>query len=171
MVVIPARNEEDVIERAVSSLPHDTVIVVDDGSTDATSDRARKAGAGVLPAPDLPRNTYGKSNACIAGARPLRSKWVLFADADTWFEPKFLEAAVALGEAANLTFLSIYLQPDAATTLGKLMVPYAFSLSFPALVPVATRRRHSTASACWLAAKRTSSWAGTPPCTPARSRI
>src|SRR5580765_4475669 len=85
MVVIPARNEEDVIERAVSSLPHDTVIVVDDRSTDSTADRARKAGAGVLPAPDLPRNAYGKSNACIAGARPLRSKWILFADADTWF--------------------------------------------------------------------------------------
>jgi glycosyltransferase involved in cell wall biosynthesis len=135
MVVIPARNEEDVIERAVSSLPHDTVIVVDDGSTDATTDRARKAGAGVLPAPDLPRNTYGKSNACIAGARPLRCKWVLFADADTWFEPKFLEAAVALGEAANLTFVSIYLRPDAATTLGKLMVPYAFSLFFSGTSP------------------------------------
>ena len=37
MVVIPARDEEDVIGRAVRSLPHDTVIVVDDGSSDATA--------------------------------------------------------------------------------------------------------------------------------------
>jgi cellulose synthase/poly-beta-1,6-N-acetylglucosamine synthase-like glycosyltransferase len=53
MVVIPARNEEPRIARAVGSLPHDTVIVVDDHSEDGTAAAARKAGAGVLPAPNL----------------------------------------------------------------------------------------------------------------------
>src|SRR5208282_2219346 len=95
MVVIPARNEEAVIGRAVRSLPPDTVIVVDDHSRDRTAEVAREAGAGVLPAPDLPRNGIGKSNACAAGARALTSRWVLFTDADTWFEPGFLDAAVA----------------------------------------------------------------------------
>src|ERR1019366_1291952 len=92
MVVIPARNEEAMIGRAVRSLPHDTVIVVDDASEDGTAEVAHNAGAGVLPAPDLTGRGIGKSNACAAGARALTSRWVLFTDADTWFEPRFLEA-------------------------------------------------------------------------------
>jgi len=43
MVVIPARNEEKVIARAVKSFPHDTVIVVDDHSEDGTAEVARQA--------------------------------------------------------------------------------------------------------------------------------
>ena len=54
MVIIPARNEEAVIARAVRSLPPDTVIVVDDHSEDRTAEAARQAGAGVLPAPRFP---------------------------------------------------------------------------------------------------------------------
>src|SRR5512142_782045 len=53
MVVIPARNEEGVVGGAVKSFPPDTVIVVDDHSTDKTADEARDAGAGVLAAPPL----------------------------------------------------------------------------------------------------------------------
>ena len=41
MVVIPARNEEGLIGNAVSSLPPDTVIVVDDFSADKTAEVAR----------------------------------------------------------------------------------------------------------------------------------
>src|SRR5258708_6036009 len=135
MVVIPARDEEDVIVRAVESLPHDTVIVADDGSRDATAERARKAGAGVLAVPDLPRNVIGKSYACAAGARPLRSRWVLFADADTWYEAGFLESAVAAAEAASATFVSVYLQPAGATALDQAIVPYAVSLFFSGTSP------------------------------------
>src|SRR6202030_4027148 len=99
MVVIPARNEEARIARAVGTLPHDTVIVVDDHSEDSTAETARKAGAGVLPAPKLSPGMPGKSNACLAGARVLTSRWILFADADTWYERGFLESAVAAAEA------------------------------------------------------------------------
>jgi cellulose synthase/poly-beta-1,6-N-acetylglucosamine synthase-like glycosyltransferase len=74
MVVIPARDEETYIARAVSSLPHDSVIVVDDHSSDRTAEAARKAGAGVLIAPDLTAGALGKSNACMAGARLLQSR-------------------------------------------------------------------------------------------------
>src|SRR6185295_2571950 len=63
MVVIPARDEEDVIAQAVRSLPHDTVIVVDDASSDQTAKVAREAGAGVLLAPAVPRGGVGKANA------------------------------------------------------------------------------------------------------------
>jgi glycosyltransferase involved in cell wall biosynthesis len=130
MVVIPARNEEAAIARAVRSLPHDTVIVVDDHSDDRTAEAAREAGAGVLPAPDLPRRGIGKSNACAAGARTLTSRWVLFTDADTWFEPGFLDAAASAAEASGLSLLSIHLDPEFRGIAEHALAPYARALAF-----------------------------------------
>jgi 4,4'-diaponeurosporenoate glycosyltransferase len=130
MAIIPARNEEAVIARVVRSLPPDTAIVVDDHSEDGTAEAARQAGAGVLPAPPLPRNGIGKANACAAGARALTSRWILFTDADTWFEEGFLPAVVAAAEASGVSLLSVYLQPECETFAERLLVPYARALFF-----------------------------------------
>jgi glycosyltransferase involved in cell wall biosynthesis len=135
MVIVPARNEEALIARVVKSLPHDTVIVVDDHSEDGTAEAARQAGAGVLPAPDLGLQSFGKSNACAAGARVLRSRWVLFADADTWFEEGFLDSAVACAEANQLSFLSIYLQPEFGSFSESVLVPCAVAMYFAGFIP------------------------------------
>lgn len=133
MVVIPARNEEASIGRCVRSLPHDTVIVVDDFSSDRTAEVAREAGAGVLKAPSLPRNALGKPNASGFGAAALTSRWVLFADADTWFEPGFLEAAVACAEASGLSLLSVCLDPVYQGFAENALAPYARALVFAGL--------------------------------------
>lgn len=135
MVVIPARNEEAVIARAVRSLPHDSVIVVDDHSEDATVEAARKAGAGVIPAPDLPRGAMGKANACLAGARALESRWILFADADTCFAEGFLKAAVAAAEAKDLAFLSIHLEPRPQSWFDSLVAPLAEAIYYAGIRP------------------------------------
>jgi hypothetical protein len=133
MVVIPARNEEALIGRAVRSLPPDTVIVVDDHSADRTAAMAREAGAGVLTAPRLPRNGVGKPNACAFGAAALTSRWVLFTDADTWFEPGFLDAAIGCAETEKLALLSIYLDPEYHGLAEQALVPYARALAFAGL--------------------------------------
>ena len=130
MVIIPARNEEAFIARAVKSLPADTVIVVDDHSKDATAEAARKADAGVLAAPDLPRGAVGKPNACMAGAAVLTSKWVLFANADTWFEPFFLQSAVGYAEENGLAMVSFRLRQEYETFFESLVGPYADALYF-----------------------------------------
>jgi len=135
MVIVPARNEEPAIGRMVRSLPPDTVIVVDDHSEDGTAEAARHAGAGVLLAPDLGPQAFGKSNACAAGARLLRSRWVLFADADTWFEQGFLDAAVACAEANQLQFLSVYLQPEFESFSESALVPCAVALYCTGVAP------------------------------------
>jgi glycosyltransferase involved in cell wall biosynthesis len=135
MVIVPARNEEANIARVVKSFPHDTVIVVDDHSEDGTAEAARQAGAGVLPAPDLLGQAIGKSSACAAGARVLTSRWILFTDADTWFDPGFLDAAVACAEASGLSFLSFYLQSDLPTFAAQTLVPCAEALYFSGVNP------------------------------------
>lgn len=130
MIVIPARNEEALIARAVSSLPPDSVIVVDDHSEDGTAEAARKAGAGVIPAPPLARGVVGKTHACMLGARALTSRWILFADADTCFAPAFLEAAVAAAESSGAALLSIYLDAECASPGARLLAPYLHALYF-----------------------------------------
>jgi glycosyltransferase involved in cell wall biosynthesis len=65
-LVIPALNEAEVIGEVVRSIPRDVVdeiIVVDNGSTDATAAAAKDAGATVV---EQPARGYGR--ACRAGA-------------------------------------------------------------------------------------------------------
>src|SRR5881398_3837672 len=81
-VIIPALDEEEPIAGVVrecfaTGLP-DEVIVVDNGSTDCTAQRAREAGARVVTAP----RGYGR--ACAAGVRALSPdcQIVVFLDGD-----------------------------------------------------------------------------------------
>jgi glycosyltransferase involved in cell wall biosynthesis len=81
-VIIPALNEEEPIggvvrECLATGLPDD-VIVVDNGSTDYTAERAREAAARVVTAP----RGYGR--ACATGVRalPPECEIVVFLDGD-----------------------------------------------------------------------------------------
>src|SRR5579862_5749858 len=129
MVVIPARDEQGVIAGAVQSFPPDTVIVVDDGSSDKTADEAREAGAGVLEAPLL-MGALGKSNACAAGARILTSRWILFADADTRYQQGFLDSVVGEAYQSEAFFLSVHLTPRPQSLTEHLLKPYTEALLF-----------------------------------------
>ena len=135
MVVIPARNEEGVIGAAVKSLPPDSVIVVDDHSMDATVEEAREAGAGVLNAPPLVAGASGKASACMAGARVLESRWILFVDADTRYKKGFLESVVKSAEESGLALLSVHLTPHARNIADHIIGPYASALFFSAASP------------------------------------
>jgi len=70
-VVIPCLNEEEPIAgvvREVLAQGVDEVVVVDNGSSDATAARARAAGAHVVAEP---QRGYGR--ACAAGLRAVRA--------------------------------------------------------------------------------------------------
>lgn len=80
--IIAAYNEQDTIAnviRAVECHPLvDEIIVVDDGSSDATSERARETSANVIT---LPHNV-GKAGAMNRGVQAARNDFILFLDAD-----------------------------------------------------------------------------------------
>jgi len=80
--IIAAYNEQDTIAeviRAVEGHPLvDEIVVVDDGSSDTTSARARETSARVIT---LEQNA-GKAGAMSAGVRAARNDTILFLDAD-----------------------------------------------------------------------------------------
>jgi len=93
-VVIPCLNEEDAIAgvvRDVRAQGVDEVIIVDNGSTDATAARAVAAGARVV---SEPRRGYGR--ACAAGVKAARADAgiLCFLDGDGSDVPSFLAAVV-----------------------------------------------------------------------------
>ena len=93
-VVIPALNEEEPIAEVVreviaTEIPREAV-VVDNGSTDQTAERARNAGARVVSAP----RGYGR--ACAAGAAAVSQECdlIVFLDGDGSDVPGFIPTLV-----------------------------------------------------------------------------
>jgi glycosyltransferase involved in cell wall biosynthesis len=98
-VIIPAFNEGDAIHRVIGKVrelrPEAEVLVVDDGSSDNTTQVARAAGARVI------RHPYNKGNgaAVKTGLRNAQGEVVLLLDADGQHPPEDIEHVLAaIGE-------------------------------------------------------------------------
>lgn len=105
-VVIPALNEEEPIAAVVrecqaTKIPGE-VIVVDNGSSDATAERAREARAQIV---SEPRPGYGR--ACAAGVRAVspNSKIIVFLDGDGSDCPEFMSQLVDPIAAGSFDFV------------------------------------------------------------------
>jgi len=92
-LVIPARNEEDAIGAVVKSVVNqvDAVVVADNGSTDATAEIAKAAGALVVSVPEA-----GYGRACLAAIETAGEHDILvFMDGDASDDPNDLQALLA----------------------------------------------------------------------------
>lgn len=88
-VIIPAFNAAATLARAIESVraqtwPVHEIIVVDDGSTDATPEVARRFGDAVRL---IAQRNSGVSAARNAGAAAATGDWLAFLDADDWYAP------------------------------------------------------------------------------------
>lgn len=102
-VIIPAFNAATTLARAIESVraqnwPVHEIIVVDDGSTDATANVAHQFGDAVRL---IRQSNSGVSVARNAGAVAATGDWLAFLDADDWYAPARIElhAAWIAGDA------------------------------------------------------------------------
>lgn len=129
-VVIPVYNGAAFVGRAIESVlaqtwPAHEIIVVDDGSTDAT---AAVVAEHVARHPGQVRYLHqanaGVSAARNTGAHAANGDWLAFLDADDWFYPERLEAhARFIVDDPALDFLTAdydYRRPDSSRISGSM---------------------------------------------------
>jgi hopene-associated glycosyltransferase HpnB len=164
-VVIPARNESDVIARAITSLLHQQidaslhVVLVDDASTDSTAAVARQAAASaqmadsltILNGKPLPVGWSGKvwaQQQGISKALEFNPDYLLLTDADIEHAPSNLANLVALAENNRTDLTSFMVKLHCQSWFERWLIP-AFVFFFFMLYPPAwiRDRRRATAGA------------------------
>ncbi|MDZ4828707.1 MAG: glycosyltransferase family 2 protein, partial [Phycisphaerae bacterium] len=138
-VIVPAHNEERVIESCAASLlasdyPALEIVVVLDRCTDRTLEllrpfAERDARLRIIENRACPPDWAGKCNAARVGAEQASGRYLLFTDADVEFAPALIRAAMGLAIAESRGLLSLLpslvaeawyervVQPVAAMTL------------------------------------------------------
>ncbi len=106
-IVVPALNEAATIAAVVERISHyGKAIVVDDGSTDATAELARNAGADVV-SHTVNQGYDGALNTGFARAAELGCAYIITMDADGQHNPAQLARMIALLDEGNELVLGI----------------------------------------------------------------
>jgi glycosyltransferase involved in cell wall biosynthesis len=132
-VLIPARDEEGGIARAVDSVLASTgvtfeVIVMDDGSVDRTADiveaiAKKDSRVRLERTRTLPVGWNGKQHACWALAHTAKHELLCFVDADVRLSPECLSRMAALLKRGRWGLVSGFPQQVTETWLERLLLP------------------------------------------------
>ncbi|MFF5292456.1 glycosyltransferase [Paractinoplanes globisporus] len=164
-VLLPLRDEADRLTPCLESVlaqrgvPHLTIHVLDDGSTDGTAELVRSIAGdkvNLITGAPLPPGWLGKPHACQQLAEAAADADILsFVDADVVLTPDALAEAVTLLRALDVTLLSPY---PKITGTGRLLQPLLqwSWLTFLPLRAMERSRRPSLAAAGgqWLVVDR-----------------
>ena len=170
-VVIPARNEADVIGDAVRSLLQQScagaihIFLVDDNSSDGTAEAAREAAANsshpdaltVIRGQSLPDGWTGKLWAMQQGieqALRLHPQFLLLTDADVQHSPENVASLVSLAESRGYDLASFMVKLHCRSLPEKLLIPafvfFFFTLYPPEWIRNPRRKMAGAAGGCIL---------------------
>lgn len=133
--IIPARNEEASIARAVTSIAAQAevgeVIVVDDQSTDRTSEilselAARIPKLKILHGEALPPGWTGKNHAVATGAAVAKGDWLLFTDADTYHFMGSTRRALSDAVDHNAMLVSYSPEQEMDSFWERALIPFVY---------------------------------------------
>jgi len=133
--ILPVRNEETAVERAVVSLAAQPeirqILVVNDQSTDGTARvlaqlAAREPKLQLLDAGPLPAGWVGKNHAAWQGAQRARERWLLFTDADAVHLPGSAGRALADAAATGAAMISYSPAQEMHTWWERSLIPFIF---------------------------------------------
>lgn len=171
VAVIPARNEDDVIERAVASLVDQDypgrleIVVLDDSSDDGTAAAARrgakeaKRDLTVISGSPLPSEWSGKLWALDQGIAEGRRRmpdasYFLLTDADIEHGRSSVRRLVAKAERDQLDLVSLMVRLHCESWIERLLIPafvYFFQQLYPfPLANAPTSRVAAAAGGCML---------------------
>ncbi|MGH9678291.1 MAG: glycosyltransferase, partial [Candidatus Acidiferrum sp.] len=139
-IIVPALNEEQHIEEAITSLlnldyPDYEVIAVNDRSTDRTGEIMERLAASavgklrVLHVRELPPGWLGKPHAMWLAAQQAGGQWFLFTDADVKFRPDALRRAVHYAESSVTDHLAVIPTMEMKTAGERMMIAYIQCMS------------------------------------------
>ena len=143
-VCVPARNEARNIRRCVDALlaqdyPNFEVIVLDDRSTDGTSEILAELSEvderlKVINGVELPEDWAGKPHALRQASVAARGAWLCFVDADTFPASGTLSAVYAKALETEADFFTIFTHQEMVTFWERTILPLvltALSVGFP----------------------------------------
>lgn len=133
-VIVPAYNEAASIADTIASLlaqsaPPEEIIVVDDGSTDATGEIARSFGVTVVR-PE--RNTGSKAGAQNFALPLVATPFVMAIDADTTLDPDAIELLARAFDDASISAACGFVIPRHVKTIWERgrYIEYLFAFTF-----------------------------------------
>ena len=133
--IIPARNEERTIARAVRSVAEQQeireIIVINDQSSDDTGAILRQLASErpklrSFEAPALPAGWVGKNHAAWLGAEKAGCDWLLFTDADAAHLPGSTARALAEAESCGADLISYSPAQEMHTWWERAVIPFVF---------------------------------------------
>ena len=134
-IVIPAHNEERVIDRCATSLRRQShknvqIIFVLDRCSDRTLEILQKhtkedTRVSIIENYSCPEGWAGKCNAARLGAEKATGDWLLFTDADTKFDKELVRCAVASAIKRKASLLSILSTLTITKTFERIVQPIA----------------------------------------------
>ncbi len=167
-VVVPARNEADVLERSLGSLLQQDypgalrIVLVNDQSTDGTADVARAAGFAdrleILEGAPRPSGWTGKLWALHQGLAKANENgppdYIWFTDADIAHTPDNLRRLVYRAEKGNFVLTSQMARLNCETVASHFLIPafvFFFEMLFPfSFVNDPKNRTAAAAGGCML---------------------